>query len=60
MIEFKYEFWTVACENILGIWYFRLSEPLSPERKHQKLIPVCASCRLGEQVSLERGTLSSK
>jgi len=51
----------VACENRLGIWYFRLSEQLSPERKHQKLIPcLYARSRLGESVSLERESLSSK
>jgi len=55
------DFWTIACENRLGIWYFRLSEQLLPERKHQKLIPcLCARSRLGEPVSLERVSLSSK
>jgi len=55
------DFFTVACENRLGIWYFRLNEQLSPERKHQKLIPyLCARSRLGEPVSLERESLSSK
>ena len=52
---------TVAGENRLGIWCFRLSEQLSPERKHQKLIPCfCARSRLGEPVWLERESLSSK
>jgi len=55
------DFWNVACENRLGIWYFRLSEQLSPERKHQKLIPyLCVRSRLGEPVSLERESLLSK
>jgi len=55
------DFFTVACENRLGVWYFRLSEQLSPERKHQKLIPcLCARSCLGESVSLERESLSSK
>jgi len=55
------DFFTVAYENRLGIWYFRLSEQLSPERKYQKLIPcLYARSRLGEPVSLERESLSSK
>jgi len=29
-----HEFWVNACENRLGIWYFRPSEWLSLEWKH--------------------------
>jgi len=55
------DFWTIACENRLGIWYFRLSEQLSLERKHHKLILcLCARSRLGDTVSLEWESLSSK
>jgi len=55
------DFFTIAYENRLGIWYFRLSEQLSLEQKYQKLIPcLCVTSCLGEPISLERESLSSK
>jgi len=53
------DFFAVACENRLGIWYFCLSEQLSPERKHKKLIPwFCARSRLGKSLSSKRDSLA--
>jgi len=55
------DFWAFACENRLGIWCFHLCEQLSPKRKHQKLTHChYANYRLGEPVSLERDSFSSK
>ncbi|QCD96665.1 hypothetical protein DEO72_LG6g1372 [Vigna unguiculata] len=45
----------------LAIWYFRLDEWLSSERKHQESHPCsCAKSRLGELGSLKRELPSSK
>jgi len=53
--------WATACGNRFVIWYFRLGEWLSPERKHQETHPCSyAKPRLCELRSLERETLSSK
>ncbi|QCD95238.1 disease resistance protein RPM1 [Vigna unguiculata] len=53
--------WTLACGNRFVIWYFRLGEWLSPERKHQKTHPCsCAKSRLGELRSLKQEPPSFK